>query len=368
MVKDFFRKHISLYARICTFILAFCITIKLIALASCSFADFFNRHIASLTRSLLSYLTAPLPFSLAEAIILAAIPAAILFILYCIFSVSKRGKLLRTVFNLIGTVFLVLSVFLFNFSVAYDCTPIEEKLDMPTGNLTVDDLYDACDIVLADIKMHEPLIARDERGAALMPYSYSELNKRIMAEYSKAYDKYDFLSPLYVTTKRIALSVPLSYTGIAGMYTPYTGEANINTNHAPYSVAFTVAHEMAHQRGIGPEDEANFVAFLVLYQSEDPFLRYSGLMEVFDYMTSSLYKESPEMFIELLNSYTEEIKTEYIEHYEHIENYDNETVREISETVNDTYLKTQGQTEGTKSYGLVTDLATAYFLELDEDE
>ena len=40
--------------------------------------------------------------------------------------------------------------------------------------------------------------------------------------------------------------------------------------------------------------------------------------------------------------------------------YRENVVADVSEVVNDTYLKVQG-TEGTRSYGMVTDLAVAYY-------
>ena len=48
---------------------------------------------------------------------------------------------------------------------------------------------------------------------------------------------------------------------------------------------------MAHQRGIAREDEANFIAFLVCMASDDPYIRYSGYLEVYEYVASSLYSD-----------------------------------------------------------------------------
>jgi hypothetical protein len=42
------------------------------------------------------------------------------------------------------------------------------------------------------------------------------------------------------------------------------------------------------------------------------------------------------------------------------EKYRTSKVAEVSHAINDTYLKIQG-TVGTKSYGMVTDLAVAYY-------
>ena len=55
----------------------------------------------------------------------------------------------------------------------------------------------------------------------------------------------------YSKAKIILNSKLLSYTNITGIYSPFTGEANINTNQPSTSIPFTILHEMAHQRGYG---------------------------------------------------------------------------------------------------------------------
>jgi hypothetical protein len=40
----------------------------------------------------------------------------------------------------------------------------------------------------------------------------------------------------------------------------------------------SVAHEKAHQRGIGPEAEASFLGFVAGALSTDPYVRYSSIM------------------------------------------------------------------------------------------
>ena len=59
--------------------------------------------------------------------------------------------------------------------------------------------------------------------------------------------------------------------------------------------------------------------------------------------------------------YPDGLHAEYRAYAKMFTPYRDSTASEISGAVNDAYLKTQGQTEGTKSYGLVVDLAVAYF-------
>ena len=118
---------------------------------------------------------------------------------------------------------------------------------------------------------------------------------------------------------------------ILGIYSYFTGESNINVHYPDYGIPFTVAHELAHQRGISRENEANFIAFLVCIRSDSEFVRYSGYINMFEYLASALGSTDREM-----------LRAVY------------------SDFFNDNYLKAQG-TEGIISYGLVVTLAVAYY-------
>jgi hypothetical protein len=68
----------------------------------------------------------------------------------------------------------------------------------------------------------------------------------------------------------------LTQLGVGGFYFPFTGEPHYNADAPDFQLPFSAAHEMAHQRGVARESEANFVAYLVCVNSRDPFVRYSG--------------------------------------------------------------------------------------------
>ena len=71
---DFKRLYISPFAIVSACIFATVLLIKVFAVIFEPFADFINRYVSSLTRAALSYITAILPFSLAEAVIITIIP------------------------------------------------------------------------------------------------------------------------------------------------------------------------------------------------------------------------------------------------------------------------------------------------------
>jgi len=158
----------------------------------------------------------------------------------------------------------------------------------------------------------------------------------------------------------VILSEPMTYTHIAGVYSFFTGEANVNTNFPDYTIPFTVAHELAHQRGIAREDEANFVAFLVCKESDDPYIRYSGYLNLFEYVSSALYSADQELYAKVASTLNTDVRYELMAYSKFFDKYRDSVAADVSGAVNDAYLKLQG-TEGTRSYGLVVDLAVAYY-------
>ena len=74
----------------------------------------------------------------------------------------------------------------------------------------------------------------------------------------------------------------LARLGLLGYHAPQTGEAVIDPRAPAYTLAFTAAHEAAHQAGIVSEGEASYVAYLALAASPDPALRYAGIAGALD--------------------------------------------------------------------------------------
>ncbi len=102
----------------------------------------------------------------------------------------------------------------------------------------------------------------------------------------------------FAQPKPVYASGLLTRLGISGIYFPYTGEPNYNAEAPDFQQPFSLAHEMAHQRGVARESEANFVAYLVCVNSRDPFVRYSGYRGGLGVL-AELYRVEPEKAKEL---------------------------------------------------------------------
>ena len=119
---------------------------------------------------------------------------------------------------------------------------------------------------------------------------------------------------------------------------------------------------MAHQRGISREDEANFTAFLVCIESKNTYVRYSAHLNMYEYLSSALYSASPSLWQDAYTHLSIMPLSELSAYSRFFDKYRDSTASEVTDTLNNAYLESQG-TEGVRSYGMVVDLAVAYFLD-----
>jgi len=152
----------------------------------------------------------------------------------------------------------------------------------------------------------------------------------------------------------------MSMANITGVYSPFTAEANVNTEIPGYTIPFTAAHELAHLQGYMREEEANYLAFLACSCSENTDLLYSAYFNAYIYTSNALYSVDRDAYLRVRKKLSEDVASDLKANNEYWHGYDS-FVADISDTVNDTYLKVNGQTEGTDSYGNVAELLAFHY-------
>ncbi len=327
------------------------------------FADWFNRTVSVVGRRVLAFLSGVLPFSLAEMLLLLLPLLLVVLIVfgYRHFCGSNR-ELLVYVGILFSAICVIGILFVFNFAAGYYGRPLNEKLELDRKQCSAEELYQTAEILSDELKGLSDEIVFLEDGSSLMPYSYAEMNERLMLAYDNFCARYEGVAFHFDSrVKPVMLSEPMSYTHITGVYSFFTGEANINVNFPDYTVPFTAAHELAHQRGIAREDEANFVAFLVCMESDDPYIRYSGYLNLYEYVLSALRTADGELYKKSYYALPLDVRLEEQAYAAFFEKYSESVAADISESVNNSYLQSQGAAEGTKSYSMVVDLAVAFY-------
>jgi hypothetical protein len=67
-------------------------------------------------------------------------------------------------------------------------------------------------------------------------------------------------------------------------------------------------------------------------------------------------------YLEINKSLPDDVRSDLLFHYNYWKQFESRA-SEISDSIHDDYLKSQGQELGTKSYGAVVDLLVAYYLD-----
>lgn len=337
------------------------IIVYIISLFSVRFSDFFNYHISHYLRMIFAKITGILPFSIAEALIIL-LPVIIFIIVWYIW--RYRCKTWKTtgiaMLNVLAILAFIVASFTLNFAVGYKCSSLDKKLELDKKKVSATELYESTQYLIEKANEEIKFIEFGDDGFSKMPYGLNELNDKLVSAYDKFCEEYSFVRNFDSNIKPVMLSEAMSYTHITGVYTFFTGEANINAVFPDYTIPFTAAHELAHQRGIAREDEANMIAFLVCSMSDDPYIKYSAYVNMYEYMISALRKADADLYKTARAQLSEKIYNEQVAYSRFFKKYQKSVAATVSDKVNDTYLKTQG-TVGSASYGMVVDLSVAYF-------
>ena len=343
--------------------------IMAITLASCiihyasvkspEFAGFFNYYVAGAVRALLSTVMWIIPFSFAELLILL-LPVMLIVLIVVGFKLAGSDLAFkRIICGMLSVLMCFYSIFVWTFATGYRAARLDERLELVTVEPAIEPLYETAHWLMTETNRLSAEITYGEDGASIMPYSLSEMSAKLGDAMDVASDEYGLFFNFPTRAKPVLLSRVMSRAHITGIYTFFTGESNLNVDFPDYTLPHTAAHEFSHQRGISREDEANFVAFLICVSSDDPYIQYSGYLNMFEYTVNTLHGYDPDAYGELIGMCTDEVRGEMIAYGEFFEQYRDTTLSEVSDAVNDATLKLNG-TEGTISYSLVVNLAISY--------
>ncbi len=368
-ITEWIKKNVPIPGMILYCIALLSLVIHLLCLVWQGFADFFSNNIAGFFRMVLAKISGLYRFSLAEILILM-LPVIFIGIIMAVVTFWKREqeiKLNRFFAMAFAFISLFYSTFVFTYGMAYRGYTLDKKLFLDKRDISVEELQELTEY-LAE-KTNEAAESGDflYGDASVMPYDFAKMNEKLNDAYAFFEKENDFFFNFTSRAKPMLLSKGMSYIHMLGMYTYYTGEANINIEFPDYTLPFTTAHEMAHQRGFAREDEANFMAFLICTASKDPYIRYSGYLNMYEYAASALYRADTSAYKTVYGKLCLSVRYEMQSYDMFFDKYRESSAANVSDALNDAFLKGNGQSAGTASYGLVVDLAAAYYRTLGDN-
>lgn len=355
---------LPLYAWVCLGIAAVAGGVYLVAALSPVFAEWFTGSVGHTLRRGLAALTSWIPFSLAE-LLLYLLPFLLIFVArhawryHC----ETWRATLRYLICLLAVCSIFFSAFALSFGTGYHTRGLAERINLSATEIDAAALKTTAVLLVTEINALAPEIAYGADGFSKMPYTVEEMSDKLLTAYARVSAEFPFIRTVKSRVKPVAASRLMSYTHITGVYTYFTGEANLNTYFPDYTLPFTAAHELAHQRGIARENEASFVAFLACIASDDPYIRYAGYLNLYEYVTGALYYADKEAHFELLKALHPAVLGELRAYDAFFAEFADAPMASVSDTVNDTFLKLNGNKAGTASYGLVVELAVAYYID-----
>ncbi len=170
---------------------------------------------------------------------------------------------------------------------------------------------------------------------------------------SQGYDDMELKNPFFdyhiPAVKSVINSFVITKIGIEGYYNPLSGEANVNMRLPSVALPFVACHEIAHQLGIGREDEANLIGYLVANNSKNDYFRYAASYAMLKSILFEIRIKSKEDYDRLYATVNKGTVKDFEEDRNFWRKYNNEMFGYL-DVAFDRFLKLNSQPKGTDSY------------------
>ena len=298
-------------------------------------------------------------------LIFIPLSAVILLIIWIIKIIRiKFGRLwtfLLPLQNLLiaGAVLYFLFYLLWGFN--YYREPYSQIADLDTTPGTAQELTSVCEDLINKANAARILLPSNADNTIRLELTTEQLQDKASQAYKTAVQKnIPGLRNVEGYGKALISSRLISYTGIEGIFFPYTGEPNYNKDIPVPLLGASLCHEMAHLQGFAREDEANFISYLVCTSSQDLYLRYSGYLLAAIHAMNQLYDADYATFAKLYGKYNKQVLSDLEADRSYWDQFEGPVSKTVDK-INDSYLKANNQTDGVQSYGRMVDLLLAQY-------
>ncbi|MBQ6397973.1 MAG: DUF3810 domain-containing protein [Oscillospiraceae bacterium] len=313
----------------------------------------------------LGSLNAHVPFSVAELLLALAATAALVYIIYQIAMLLRRGekgrRLYRTLITLVSGGLTVYALFCLLWGVYYYADDFAARSGFVNEPVSTEQLASVTRYFARGANRYGALIARDENG--LCASDRAEIIRKSPEVFAETEKDYPALAGPALAAKGIVCSRVMSYLDFTGFFFPFTAEANVNMDSPRCDLAATVAHELSHQRGVAREQEANFTAVLASLRYGDADYCYSACLLAYTHLGNALYRADHAAWEEIRAELSEDVVRDLSARSAYWRQFET-PVQKASNTVYESFLHSYDQTLGLNSYGACVDLLVNYYYEL----
>lgn len=324
--------------------------------------DFYTLSLCDPFVSLLRKLTASVPFSVAELLCVLLVLDVFVFLVFAVVYLARVEKKCAAVYSLALTLLCaaltVYTAFCWLWGVYYYTDRFYEQSGLSAEKISVDELYAVTERFAEKLIAADAAVPRDENGRVAA--SREDILDAANGVYATLYAEFPFLVQGSEPIKPIYFSRVMSYIGFTGFYCPFTGESSVNMDSPVAALPTTCVHELSHRRGVATEQECNFLGILAAAESSDAVYRYSGCLTGYIHLSNALYGVDREKWQTLYDTLPESVIADFRFSNAYWAQFEG-SVRETSDVVYDSFLKSYGNELGLRSYGACVDLLAAYY-------
>lgn len=318
----------------------------------------FARGVFRGVSAVLGTLTQYFPFSLAELLVVLALPAVVTLAVWIIRRPAVRARALRGCAWCVSAAF---SLYLLMHGVQYARLPLAEQMGLSvTHESSVERLASLTAYFAEKASVARAACKEDAQGCMRLPDTVGETLKNGADGYTRLAMQYPFVNGTVNRAKGVVLSHWWSYTGITGMYFPLTAEANVNVDVPADELLMTITHELAHTRGYAHEDECNFLGILACVNHPAVEWQYAGWLAAYQYTADALYAADTDAWRDVAALCSDGMRRDLARRAAYWSRFEG-PVEEISTEVNNAFIQVNGDSDGIARYGQVTALLMAYY-------
>ena len=322
-------------------------------------------HVTHPYHLFMSKLCSHFAFSAAELVYAAAILGLAAYLLWCVYRLIRFPEKLWQLYRLVLTLAMAGAVFWAGLSVmwtpCYYAPGFAEQSGEDDGPLELEELETVTRWFAALASEYADEVPRDENDACTT--DRDSVLDRAAGVFEGAAELYPFLDGEALRPKPIHFSRIMSCLDFTGFFFPMTGEANLNMDSPVFLLPSTSQHEIAHQRGVAMEQECNFVAVLSCLESEYADFRYAGAALAYIYLGNALAGADYEAYTEIYYSLSDTVRADFKAQSAYWDEFRDSAAQKASNTVYDSFLKSNGQELGMQSYGACVNLLVHYYID-----
>jgi hypothetical protein len=297
----------------------------------------------------LRFLTSPFPFSIGLVLNILMVIALIYHLIKQVVLISKKRRTLSD-FALSSLAWLspIYFFYMILWGFLYYRLPVSALLNYDTAPVSAQELKELCEDLVQSTNASREELTQIEIDTATFKWMKEEAIKGYSTQ-----PNFTYKTP---SVKQATGSALLAYMGTAGVYTFFSGEANVNTILANHDVPEVTLHEMAHQLGYASEDEANYIAWLAGKDHPEKLFRYSANYNVVWRSLNRLWNVDSTAANQLYHQLDSTVYHDSEIAMARWKPYRNLVQDYVISPFYNFFLKANGQEYGSMSYDMVVDL------------